>query len=129
MVEFVDAAKASGQKNAIANLSLDLTQKDADGSVTTRYELTPQERSAIEYARQNGVLLVAAAGNDGGVMSVLGQASQEFDNIITVGAGDINGRSIYSSFGRGLDIMAEGGTSEHQALSTAGDDLGTMAGT
>ncbi|NJM59488.1 MAG: hypothetical protein HC849_03735, partial [Oscillatoriales cyanobacterium RU_3_3] len=57
LVEFVDAAKASGQKNAIANLSLDLTQKNADGSVTTRYELTPQERSAIEYARQNGVLL------------------------------------------------------------------------
>jgi hypothetical protein len=129
LVEFVDAAKASGQKNAIANLSLDLTQKNADGSVTTRYELTPQERSAIEYARQNGVMLVVAAGNDGGVMSVLGQASQEFDNIFTVGAGDINGRSIYSSYGRGLDIVADGGTSEHPGLSTVGNDLGTMAGT
>ncbi len=129
LVEFVDAARASGQKNAIANLSLDLTQKNADGSVTTRYELTPQERSAIEYARQNGVMLVAAAGNDGGVMSVLGQASQEFDNIFTVGAGDINGRSIYSSYGRGLDILADGGTTEHPGLSTVGDDLGTMAGT
>jgi hypothetical protein len=70
-----------------------------------------------------------AAGNDGGVMSVLGQASQEFDNIFTVGAGDINGRSIYSSFGRGLDILADGGTTEHPALSTVGNDLGTMAGT
>jgi hypothetical protein len=129
LVEFVDAAKASGQKNAIANLSLDLTQKNPDGSVTTRYELTPQERSAIEYARQNGVMLVVAAGNDGGVMSVLGQASQEFDNIFTVGAGDINGRSNYSSYGRGLDIVADGGTSEHPGLSTVGDDLGTMAGT
>jgi len=129
LVEFVDAAKASGQKNAIANLSLDLTQKNADGSVTTRYELTPAERSAIEYARQNGVMLVVAAGNDGGVMSVLGQASQEFDNIFTVGAGDINGRSIYSSYGRGLDIVADGGTTEHPGLSTVGNDLGTMAGT
>ncbi|MEZ2279829.1 MAG: S8 family serine peptidase [Microcoleus sp.] len=129
MVEFVDAAKASGQKNAIANLSLDLTQKNADGIVTTRYELTTAERSAIEYARQNGVMLVVAAGNDGGVMSVLGQASQEFDNIFTVGAGDINGRSNYSSYGRGLDIVADGGTSEHPALSTVGNDLGTMAGT
>ncbi|MEZ2300783.1 MAG: pesticin C-terminus-like muramidase [Microcoleus sp.] len=129
LVEFVDAAKASGQKNAIANLSLDLTQKNADGSVTTRYELTTAERSAIEYARQNGVMLVVAAGNDGGVMSVLGQASQEFDNIFTVGAGDINGRSIYSSYGRGLDIVADGGTSEHPGLSTVGNDLGTMAGT
>ena len=129
LVEFVDAAKASRQKNAIANLSLDLTQKNADGSVTTRYELTPAERSAIEYARQNGVMLVVAAGNDGGVMSVLGQASQEFDNIFTVGAGDINGRSIYSSYGRGLDIVADGGTTEHPGLSTVGNDLGTMAGT
>ncbi|WP_341738036.1 S8 family serine peptidase [Microcoleus sp. CAWBG640] len=129
LVEFVDAAKASGQKNAIANLSLDLTQKNADGSVTTRYELTTAERSAIEYARQNGVMLVVAAGNDGGVMSVLGQASQEFDNIFTVGAGDINGRSDYSSYGRGLDIVADGGTTEHPNLSTVGNDLGTMAGT
>jgi len=129
LVEFVDAAKVSGQKNAIANLSLDLTQKNADGSVTTRYELTPQERRAIEYARQNGVMLVVAAGNDGGVMSVLGQASQEFDNIFTVGAGDINGRSIYSSYGIGLDIVADGGTTEHPGLSTVGNDLGTMAGT
>ncbi|MCC3606279.1 MAG: S8 family serine peptidase [Microcoleus sp. PH2017_29_MFU_D_A] len=129
LVEFVDAAKASGQKNAIANLSLDLTQKNADGIVTTRYELTTAERSAIEYARQNGVMLVVAAGNDGGVMSVLGQASQEFDNIFTVGAGDINGRSNYSSYGRGLDIVADGGTTEHPGLSTVGNDLGTMAGT
>jgi len=129
LVEFVDAAKASGQKNAIANLSLDLTQKNADGSVTTRYELTPQERSAIEYARQNGVMLVVAAGNDGGVMSVLGQASQEFDNIFTVGAEDINGRSNYFSYGRGLDIVADGGTTEHPNLSTVGNDLGTIAGT
>ncbi|MEG4311225.1 S8 family serine peptidase [Microcoleus sp. AT8-B1] len=129
LVEFVDAAKASGQKNAIANLSLDLTQKNADGIVETRYELTPPERSAIEYARQNGVMLVVAAGNDGGVMSVLGQASQEFDNIFTVGAGDINGRSNYSSYGRGLDILADGGTTEHPGLSTVGNDLGTMAGT
>ncbi len=129
LVEFVDAAKASGQKNAIANLSLDLTQKNADGSVTTRYELTPQERSAIEYARQNGVMLVVAAGNDGGVMSVLGQASQEFDNILTVGAADGKNRAAYSSYGRGLDILAEGGTPENPEWSTVGDGVGTMAGT
>ena len=129
LVEFVDAAKASGQKNAIANLSLDLTQKNADGSVTTRYELTPQERSAIEYARQNGVMLVVAAGNDSGVMSVLGQASQEFDNIFTVGAADGKNRAAYSSYGRGLDILAEGGTPDNPEWSTVGDGVGTMAGT
>jgi subtilisin family serine protease len=88
LVDFVNAARASNQKNAVVNLSLDLTQVNPDGSVTTRYELTPAERSALEYARQSNVLVVVAAGNDGGVMSALGQASQEFDNIITVGAAD-----------------------------------------
>ncbi|MEW6492094.1 MAG: S8 family serine peptidase [Cyanobacteriota bacterium] len=129
LVEFVDAAKASGKPNAVVNLSLDLTQVNPDGSVTTRYEFTPQERAAIEYARQNQVLIVVAAGNDGDVMSILGQASQEFDNIITVGAADGLDRAAYSSYGYGLDILARGGTTENPVLSTAGNDVGTMAGT
>jgi pimeloyl-ACP methyl ester carboxylesterase len=129
LVEFVDAAKASHQPNAVVNLSLDLTQINHDGSITTRYEFTPLERAAIEYARQNHVLIVAAAGNDGGVMSVLGQASQEFDNIITVGAADGLERAEYSSYGSGLDILAPGGTSENPILSAVGDGVGTMAGT
>ncbi|GAB4199014.1 MAG: hypothetical protein Fur006_49350 [Coleofasciculaceae cyanobacterium] len=145
LTEIVDAAKESGQPNAIANLSLDLTQVNADGSVTTRYEFTPEERAALEYARQNHVLIVAAAGNDGGVMSVLGQASREFDNIITVGAAqaiDVSSisqpsgtisqafnRVNYSSYGYGLDIVAPGGTIDNPVLSTVGDGVGTMAGT
>jgi hypothetical protein len=74
-------------------------------------------------------MLVVAAGNDGGVMSVLGQASQEFDNIFTVGAADGKNRAAYSSYGRGLDILAEGGTPENPEWSTVGDGVGTMAGT
>jgi len=176
LTDFVDAAKESGQPHAIANLSLDLTQINPDGSVTTRYEFTPTERAALEYAHQNGVLIVASAGNDGGVMSALGQASQEFDNIITVGAakhldvptsitpGDVPqnfdipvahsvghtpepispvnlipetdhttaqsfDRADYSSYGYGLDIVADGGTIDNPVLSTVGDNVGTMAGT
>ena len=139
LVEFVNAAIESNQPNAVVNLSLDLTQVNPDGSVTTRYEFTPEERSAIEYARQHKVLLVVAAGNDGGVMSVLGQASQEFDNIITVGAAErVNDeialskaydRSDYSSYGAGLDILADGGTVKNPVLSTTGDGVGAMAGT
>jgi hypothetical protein len=121
LTEIVDAAKESGQPNAIANLSLDLTQVNPDGSVTTRYEFTPDERMALEYARQNNVLIVAAAGNDGGTMSALGQASQEFDNIITVGSVDFQGnRADYSSFGKGLDIVAPGGTVDEPVISTVG---------
>ena len=129
--EFVDAAKASGQPNAVVNLSFDLTQINPDGSVTTRYELTPQEREALEYARQNGVMVVAAAGNDGGTMSALGQASQEFDNVITVGSIDYNGnRADYSNFGFGLDFVARGGTPDQPVMSTVGDgaDIGLLSG-
>ena len=129
LVEFVDKAIESDQPNAVVNLSLDLTQINQDGSTTTRYEFTPQERAAIEYARQNHVLIVAAAGNDGGVMSVLGQASQEFDNIITVGASDGLDRADYSSYGNGLDIVAPGGTTEYPVFSTTGNGVGSMAGT
>jgi hypothetical protein len=125
----VGEAKAQNQKNAIALLPLDLTQKNADGSITTRYEFTPRERAALENARQNGVLLVVAAGNDGGVMSVLGQSSQEFENILTVGSSDGFGRSDYSSYGYGLDILVPGGAIDNPTLSTVGDDIGTMSGT
>jgi LysM repeat protein len=139
LVEFVDAAIESGQPNAVVNLSLDLTQVNPDGSVTTRYELTPAERAAIDYARQHEIILVVSAGNDGDVMSVLGQASQEFDNIITVGSAEranaaFSGsnayeRADYSSYGQGLDILASGGTVENPILSTVGDGTGSLAGT
>ncbi len=136
IVEFVDAAIASEQPNAVLNLSLDLTQVDADGNVTTRYEFTPEERGAIEYARQNGVILVVAAGNNADTMSVLGQASQEFDNIITVGAAQLDlvdgqwqaSRADYSSYGNGLDVVAYGGTADDMVVSLTADGLGEMAG-
>ncbi|MEI6332800.1 MAG: S8 family serine peptidase, partial [Pseudanabaena sp. ELA645] len=129
LTDFVNHSVASGHDNAVVNLSMDLTQVDANGIVTPRYEFTPQERAALELARQNGVLIVVAAGNDGGIMSVLGQASQEFDNIITVGAADGLGRADYSNYGYGLDILADGGTIADPILSTVGDGVGTMAGT
>lgn len=116
LVEFVDTAKASGQPNAIVNLSFDLVQANPDGSVTTRYELTLQERAALNYAHQNSVLIVASAGNEGGAMSALGQAAQEFDNIIVAGAVDGLDRANYSSYGNGLTLLAEG-------------DMGNLAGT
>lgn len=129
LTEFVNHSIADGRDNAVVNLSMDLTQVNPDGTISTRYEFTPAERAALEYARQHNVLIVAAAGNDGGVMSVLGQASQEFDNIITVGAADGLGRADYSSYGYGLDILADGGTIADPILSTVGGGVGTMVGT
>jgi hypothetical protein len=108
LVEFVDVAKASGQKNAIANLSFDLTQVNPDGGITTRTRLTAEEHNALKYAHDNGIVVVAAAGNTGGEMSALGQASREFDNIITVGAAEGLNRADYSSYGKGLMLLADG---------------------
>ncbi|MGL5083778.1 MAG: S8 family serine peptidase [Microcoleaceae cyanobacterium] len=110
LVEFVEAAKASGQPNAVVNLSFDLTQVNPDGAITTRSELTSEEKAALDYARQHGVLIVAAAGNQAGEISALGSASQEFDNIITVGTANGSGRADYSSYGEGLTLLTHSDT-------------------
>ncbi|MEG4470510.1 S8 family serine peptidase [Microcoleus sp. AT9_B5] len=110
LMRFVDGVKAEGESRAIANLSFDLSQLD-DIGITTRYELTPEEQAAIQYARENNVLLVVSAGNTGGVMSALGAASKIFDNIITVGAvNQFESKTDYSAYGDGLDLMAPGGS-------------------
>jgi GH24 family phage-related lysozyme (muramidase)/nucleoid-associated protein YgaU/uncharacterized protein YbjQ (UPF0145 family) len=103
LVKFVDAAKASGTA-AIVNLSFDLTQINPDGSITTRSELTTAEQAALAYAHEKGVLVVASAGNQAGAISALGQA--RFDNLITVGAARGSDRADYSSYGKGLDLLA-----------------------
>jgi N-acetylmuramoyl-L-alanine amidase len=139
LIEFIDAARESGQPNALINLSMDLTQIDTYGNVTTRYEFTPLEMAALEYARQNNVLVTVAAGNEGGVMSALGQASEQFDNIITVGAAERTDsevsnwkgfdRANYSNYGAGLNLVADGGTLESPILSTVSDSIAAMRGT
>jgi len=140
LVDYVDYIKTQGQTRGLVNLSFDLTQKNADGTISTRYEFTPKERVAIETARQAGVVLVVAAGNSGtGDMSVLAQAAQEFDNIISVAAAEQIDRSVaiadgaaktdYSSSGKKLTISAIGGTIEQGIPSLLAEGLGTMAGT
>lgn len=119
LIEFVDAVKAANQPNAVVNLSFDLTQINPDGSVTTRYELTPIERAALTYAKRNNILIVTSTGNQGTTMSALAQATQEFDNIFVVGAAEGWQRASYSSYGevdyanygKGVDILAQGSAS------------------
>ncbi|MBW4458769.1 MAG: S8 family serine peptidase [Nodosilinea sp. WJT8-NPBG4] len=109
LTQFVDTAKATGQTRAVVNASFDLTQKNPDGSITTRQELTAQEKAALNYARENGVLVVASAGNEGKAMSALGQASGLSDNLIVVGSAEGNDRASYSSYGNGLDLVTDVG--------------------
>jgi murein DD-endopeptidase MepM/ murein hydrolase activator NlpD len=133
LTEFVNKVKELGQNHAVVNLSFDLTQQaiTSDTSrtpIVTRYELTPEERVALEYARQNNILIVAAAGNTSGSMSVLGQASREFENILTVGASDGDYRANYSGYGPGLDLLAPGGTETNPLFSTVGNGTGHIFG-
>ncbi|MBE9097208.1 S8 family serine peptidase [Tychonema sp. LEGE 07203] len=125
LIEFVDSAIAAKQPNAVVNLSFDLTQINPDGTQTTRHKLTAAEQSALKYAQENNILIVAAAGNEGTLLSVLGQASTEFDNIITVGASENNNRAAYSSYGGGLDILAPTSTAQTVESSTTETKQGT----
>ncbi|WP_445245894.1 S8 family serine peptidase [Microcoleus sp. OTE_8_concoct_300] len=125
LIEFVDASIASKQPNAVVNLSFDLTQINPDGTQTTRHKLTAEEKSALKYALDNNILIVAAAGNQGELASALGQASTEFDNIITVGAAENNNRSAYSSYGEGLDILAQISSPQTAEPSTTETKQGT----
>ncbi|NEP11334.1 MAG: DUF4114 domain-containing protein [Symploca sp. SIO2C1] len=109
LTQFVDQLQEAGEERGIVNLSFDLTQVDEVGQ-TTRYDITPEEQLALNYARENNVLLVVASGNTGGRMSGLGAAAVDFDNIITVGA--VNSWeevTDYSSRGEGLTLVAPGG--------------------
>lgn len=66
---------------------------------------------AIDKAIEAGVIVVAAAGNDG-CLNCVGYPGA-YDPVLSVGAiGPDNKRSYYSSYGRGLDIMAPGGNKQ-----------------
>ncbi len=111
LVEFVATAQALGHPNAVANLSFDLTEVQADGSIIPRNNLSENEIAALEFARQQGIIVVAASGNNNADLSALAQAAQQFDNVLTVGAAeqaglDIN-RASYSNYGEGLSLLAE----------------------
>lgn len=146
LTEFTEAFQASAQPNAVINLSFDLVQIDADGNEVPRYELTDYEREALAAAQQAGVLVVVSAGNENGIPSALGQASLEFDNVITVGAVGLSDAGIeeaihhgallsdlqradYSNYGESLSILAAGGSEEDPVYSTVEDGVGIMSGT
>ncbi|NES64023.1 MAG: S8 family serine peptidase [Okeania sp. SIO2D1] len=126
LVQYVDNLIATGQDRGIVNLSFDLTQVDNQGRTTTRYDLTEAEQLAIQYARDNNVLLVAASGNTGGEMSALGKAAEKFDNIITVGAvNKLEEVADYSSRGDTLTLVAPGGQYENDPDAFVGTSRAT----
>jgi hypothetical protein len=63
-------------------------------------------REVIQYAAAKGVVMVASSGNDG---SALPHYPSDYDEVISVGAVNQYGeRSLFSSYGPSLDLMAPG---------------------
>jgi len=65
-------------------------------------------QDSIEYARNKGVVLVAAAGNDG--MNIKSYPAS-YDNVLSVAAsGEDDARKTWSNFGSSVDVLAPGGS-------------------
>lgn len=78
--------------------------------VNARYGMTsdPLVDPALDYAENKGVLVVAAAGNDGHRKNVSYPAI--YPSVVAVGATDFDNKKVrYSNSGTGLDLMAPGG--------------------
>jgi cell wall-associated protease len=83
----------------------------------------PTEAVAIQYARQHGVLVVAAAGNDALDGNPL-DFPAAFPGVIAVGATDHNGvRAAYSEYGSQVSLVAPGGSAD----GNPSDDLPLLA--
>jgi serine protease len=84
----------------IINLSLEFTSDVTAGSI-------PELIGAINYAYRHGVLVVAAAGNEGADQIAFPARAR---HVLAVGATTEHGcLADYSNFGAGVDIVAPGG--------------------
>lgn len=83
-------------------------------------------QQAVDYAREKGVVLVAATGNDG-VEGVMYPAA--LDGVVAVGAIDGTGRQVYfSNRGKQVDLVAPGvGVNAAGADNTVASFSGTSA--
>lgn len=65
------------------------------------------EQAALDYARENGVLVIAASGNEGIELTDYGPGGS--DSVVTVGATHVDNRAAaFSNFGDQVDIVAPG---------------------
>ncbi len=70
-------------------------------------KLSRIERAAVDYAIANGVLIIAAAGNEGQDLEDYGPAGLE--GVLTVAATDLqDARTVFSNWGEQVDIAAPG---------------------
>ncbi|MGB0412968.1 MAG: S8 family serine peptidase [Coraliomargarita sp.] len=109
-----------GSSFTVASAIVDAVDADADiiNLSLGLYVDTPILRNAVAYAEQQGVLLVAAAGNDGyGALSY----PAAYESVIAVTAVDANStQAIFPNQSKEIDFAAPG-----VGILTAKDDSGT----
>jgi thermitase len=90
----------TGKRAEIINKSLSITESELDQNTINDLELS------INTAVNDGIIFIAASGNDGeGTLAI----PSVFQNVISIGATDINdNRWGNSNFGDELDIVAPG---------------------
>ena len=117
----------SGSLSNIAQAILDATDQGAD-VITMSFGTTSDSRTlatAVRYAWDHGVLLVAAAGNGAGDDSVRYPAA--YNEVIAVSAVDAGKRlASYSSRGAHVEVAAPGTSIDS---TTVGGGYGLMSGT
>jgi subtilisin family serine protease len=96
----------------------------------------PSVRSAVDYAVQNNVVVVAAAGNCGnnnegpcaGQVNGYVTFPGSYEKVIAVGAvGQTNSKASFSSYGQRLDIVAPGSGTIASTTWTAGNGTSAYA--
>ncbi len=118
------AAGLSNDSGIVPNTKADIINLSLGGSVPSQ-----EEQDAYTAARNAGVVIVAAAGNES---SSAPSYPAAYDGVISVSAVDINKQlAPYSNFGDRVDVAAPGGDGARDVngdgypdavLSTAGDD-------
>ena len=109
----------------IINLSLGLNLNSSSTAL----------EDAVKRAQDRGVLVIAASGNDGANRL---RAPASYDGVFAVGSVNSRfGRSCFSNYGAGLDVVAAGGDGfactasggNETVISTVPGGYGTLAGT
>ncbi len=103
------SSQGYGDVTAIVNGIIWATDQGADVinmSLGTNYSTNTLE-SACQYAYDNGVVVVAASGNE---YSSSVSYPARYDTVVAVGANRYDGtRAGYSNYGTGMDLVAPGG--------------------
>ena len=102
-----DAAVIARAIRWAVDQDVDLINLSLEFGIEVPASLIPSVLEALAYAREQGVLVIGASGNEGEQLLAFPARS---NNVLAVGATTEHGcLSNYSNLGRGLDIVAPGG--------------------